>query len=102
MRQFGGSRANDANRVLGRKFTKQIDVFDRLIEHTVRVQWRSIPFPRFHIEGWTYGVSIGIFFPSRSFNKIRTSEMSRQPASLNSMKRRLRWRGLFWGIVEPT
>ena len=48
------------------------------------------PFRDFQVQG-TYGVSIGIFFPSRSFNNIRTSEISRQPALLNSMKRRLHW-----------
>ena len=102
-RAVGGSRADDTNRVLGCKFTKKIDVFDRLIKHTVRVQWRSISFPRFSSRRWTYGVSIGIFFPSRSFNKIRTSEMSRQPALLNSTQRRLHSRGLFWvgSLNEP-
>ena len=61
------------------------------------------PFRDFSSRRWTYGVSIGIFFPSRSFNKIRTSEMSRQPALLNSTQRRLHSRGLFWvgSLNEP-
>ena len=92
----GGLRTDNANCILRREFAKQVDVFDSLIEHTVRVQCCSISFPRVSSRGWTYGVSIGIFFPSRSFNKIRTSEMSRQPALLNSTKCRLHWHGLFW------
>lgn len=47
----GGLRTDNANRILRREFAKQVDVFHRLIEHTVRIQCCSISCPRFSSRG---------------------------------------------------